>query len=79
MAFDKYSEHPNVIVASIARQMEALYSEYQADQLSEKEFLHWGDKILDADKFARRIDDKGFMDEIRAEFAVMKEISRSLL
>ena len=56
MAFDKYEDNPNIIVASVARQMQALYAEFEANQIGEKEFLHYGDRILNADKFARRIE-----------------------
>lgn len=79
MAYGKYEDSTNIIVASVARQMQALYAEFEANQIGEKEFLLYGDKILNADKFARRIDDHDFMEVIRAEFAKMKELSRSLL
>ncbi len=79
MPFSKYEDSTNMVVTSVARQMQALYAEFQASQLNEKEFLRYGDQILNAEKFARRIDDQDFMEVIEAKFAEMKELSRSLL
>jgi hypothetical protein len=79
MAFSKYEDSTNMVVASVARQMQALYAEFQADQLSEKEFLYYGDKILNAEKFAHKIDDGAFLQTVRTELAKMKELSRALL